>query len=1441
MIHGNWGLGFSQDRADRLAEDVIEPPVAQRIEGEPVNGPSLCCIALWNLDLHTKAQVWDIMRRLCRNKMFTQIQQIRRICQKRDRKVRFEIVLPITWQGRAERRFEKAKFRFAFTWKTLVTGGDRPQRNQHVVERPQLDFITLCSLNINGVKKKVQAFREYMESRNVSAVCLQETLRKSNHWRLTLSGFGCVERPSEEVAGRRGLALGVDNDSLTAFPVGTQSSFLICERVYGSRLSQPFVLGTVYIPHRHVIENDDGPLYREACESLIRTVGNLRRKYPNDPVIVTGDFNMSRVKVDALALRMLGMRRVKHRGDAKTFHGRSQGGDIDHVLISTEHYDLVRASWVDRECDLSDHWPTLIELDMKVRGAREVIAPLPDRWQVAKGKALRKTPEKLELILNDNRFLPLAYDSTDAEAEAFIDHLNEVARDADILVAAKVKVREHTSKEHRRAAEKQRRSYIEYKATQITGSEEEILAAFQDYVTHRKATKVIIRSSTRANWVRSVAQADSDFVANQKVAWTWISTTAGWRRKGGSLGIQPILDQDGNLCTAPEVINAAWTAHYRRLAEDVIGFSQNQEHWERIIPDVPNEAKLPANDKFALNAAISVEEVVATLKRLKSWKAPGCDRIPVDFLKLFACGAEGNAAVRALTRICNRMFVGGSIPEVWTKAVVVSIFKKGDPTECGNFRGISLMDSTLKVLLTVLTTRLQAGLEANGMVVREQAGFRPREECMTQVMALYEVLRRRFLNKQDTFVLFLDFQKAYDVVPHHALFRRLEVLGVDGRFLDFLKVLYRDSRIAIRQTDGSPGEPFALERGLRQGCPLSPILFTVFINTIFDGDEDLGCSIPGLAEKISGLMFADDTVGLAATAEDLLKIKQRVCEWSDRNGMTFGVTKCATMAFLWDDPNTMNSEIFSDHTKWHIDNVPIPTPEEYVYLGIKFNLKLLHEKDDMMREMVGSQIRKGQQALADLTPFLSCSSVPQTIKRAVVRCVIEAKMLWGAELWGMSCKRVEMAQTVMNNAMRLILGVRGPKSFMPVACMMKELKMEPIWALVASRRMRAYYKFPKLNTWAAALVRHLPTLPPGEARRTWVTQTEWWIQRMNVTLKSGEVLKASRVGLDAEGVDEAVKATKAACTERWINRKANKTGSCSAYSEANYKPFLGKDNTFPPDFGRGLCVIQQLRCNGYWTGDRLSKIEPQPRGCVFCNSRVPETIGHMLVECPAWTEFRERYIAEDLRIWRGHLVDDESLAKVAVVALGGTVDGYSASHYYPKKDTYTFEDAVAGRVKDPPAPEPGPVDYTPMQQRDRDRPPTPEWQWPTGRPLTPPPVEVVIEPERAPDTPEWQWPTGRGDQGSPDLGAGVPWVHRVNPDQEYFEDQPLGLNRELRREMEWADKADQYKPFWGRCSMLGMAAFLTRVDHGRAERRKELKLADQAELQDVGLGQDGHG
>jgi hypothetical protein len=173
------------------------------------------------------------------------------------------------------------------------------------------------------------------------------------------------------------------------------------------------------------------------------------------------------------------------------------------------------------------------------------------------------------------------------------------------------------------------------------------------------------------------------------------------------------------------------------------------------------------------------------------------------------------------------------IPDDWTDSIVGEIPKKGGLSDTGNYRGISLICTALKILCVWVSEQINLAAESMQQFSPCQAGFRRLKECLTHATCFVEILQRRRLMGLPTFALFVDLKKAYDMVPHEAMFTKLCRFGIRGKCYRFLVELYRHSIIRVQVGHGAAAA-FDLERGLRQGCPLSCVLFNVFVNDIFD-------------------------------------------------------------------------------------------------------------------------------------------------------------------------------------------------------------------------------------------------------------------------------------------------------------------------------------------------------------------------------------------------------------------------------------------------------------------------------------------------------------------------------------------------------------------------------------------------------------------------------
>ncbi|KAH6594435.1 hypothetical protein BASA50_006682 [Batrachochytrium salamandrivorans] len=301
----------------------------------------------------------------------------------------------------------------------------------------------------------------------------------------------------------------------------------------------------------------------------------------------------------------------------------------------------------------------------------------------------------------------------------------------------------------------------------------------------------------------------------------------------------------------------------------------------------------------------SILRIAAALLQMSPRKAPGDDGITTAFyqaaLYMPANTQEGvppTPFARALLRVCGQVFASATIPRAWLCASIVSIDKKdGDPFNPGDKRGIALINVGLKLVCKVLQMRIERFVETNNLLSYKQAGFRKREECVGQVVSLVDIIQRRQNAGINTHVLFIDIRKAFDTVPVGALLWKLQNMGFPHRTLAFLKALYTSS--SARARAGSLlSDPFPVQRGVRQGCPLSGLLFNLFINDILDGVAPI--TVPGLprdTSPIRGLMYADDVAVFADSEQSLLAASTAIEQWADRWEMQFGVAKCGIISF----------------------------------------------------------------------------------------------------------------------------------------------------------------------------------------------------------------------------------------------------------------------------------------------------------------------------------------------------------------------------------------------------------------------------------------------------------------------------------------------------------------------------------------------------------------
>jgi hypothetical protein len=204
-----------------------------------------------------------------------------------------------------------------------------------------------------------------------------------------------------------------------------------------------------------------------------------------------------------------------------------------------------------------------------------------------------------------------------------------------------------------------------------------------------------------------------------------------------------------------------------------------------------------------------------------------------------------------MVHLINLSFRTGLFPSKLKTSRTVPIFKAGDVNLCDNYRPISLLSALSKILEKAVTIRLMDHLRANNLLYKGQFGFQPNISTVHHLLKLTNYVTEELNKKNFTVGIFLDLKKAFDVVSHKILLKKLKNLKITGMALSWFKS-YLEGRKQQVEINGTLSDVHNLLISILQGSILGPILFLCFIN-----------DLPNCTDLLT-LLFADDTAGLVS-------------------------------------------------------------------------------------------------------------------------------------------------------------------------------------------------------------------------------------------------------------------------------------------------------------------------------------------------------------------------------------------------------------------------------------------------------------------------------------------------------------------------------------------------------------------------------------------------
>lgn len=353
-------------------------------------------------------------------------------------------------------------------------------------------------------------------------------------------------------------------------------------------------------------------------------------------------------------------------------------------------------------------------------------------------------------------------------------------------------------------------------------------------------------------------QIESNIRTNPKFFWRFIKD----RRGGGTTIPAEMFNSDETASTGTHIAQL-----FAKNFSSVYG-STNLPNGEHLIAD---------ESPYLCSLKFNEQEVIREIKKIDIFKGAGPDEIPPVFIK--RCGP---ALALPLSQIFNRSLCDGVFPDLWKRAKIVPVHKKGDTRDVKNYRPISILSCMSKLFESLVCPFITRHLE--NVISENQHGFKKGRSVQTNLVSFMSYLGKEIDRGRQVDAIYMDFSSAFDKVCHSRLLCKLRKYGIDGNLLQWFKS-YLAKRLQFVVLNGHKSHEYVAHSGVPQGSHLGPVLFSAFIN-------DITCSIQNCRYSL----FADDlkiykTVESTNDAQLIQKDLDQINAWCDANGMIVNTKK----------------------------------------------------------------------------------------------------------------------------------------------------------------------------------------------------------------------------------------------------------------------------------------------------------------------------------------------------------------------------------------------------------------------------------------------------------------------------------------------------------------------------------------------------------------------
>lgn len=312
--------------------------------------------------------------------------------------------------------------------------------------------------------------------------------------------------------------------------------------------------------------------------------------------------------------------------------------------------------------------------------------------------------------------------------------------------------------------------------------------------------------------------------------------------------------------------------------------------------------KLSPLNRQELAKSLTKDNVEEVLRLLPNGKAPGIDGIPYEFWKWLQEKSKTIPKKRGdnspfdltecLTAVLNDIETYGVTKNSgFAEGLLHPLYKKNDRREIANYRPITLLNGDYKTFTKALALKLARTVPS--IIHENQAGFIPGRSITDQIRLTQMIMEYAEVEEENGLIVALDQEKAYDKISHEYLWKVLDKFDVPENFTNTVKTLYKDAETSV-MINGEISTKFNVTRGVRQGDPLSCLLFDIAIEPLAEmlRKSDLtGFKTKEMAHRIVVTMFADDTTVYLSEKDNIKTLNDILSCWCNASGARFNTSK----------------------------------------------------------------------------------------------------------------------------------------------------------------------------------------------------------------------------------------------------------------------------------------------------------------------------------------------------------------------------------------------------------------------------------------------------------------------------------------------------------------------------------------------------------------------